>query len=532
MSKTAIAWRAGLATDVGRQRSSNEDRAHADESNGIFLVVDGMGGHAAGEKAAATAAEIIPRELERSGGESEQSIREAITKANNEIFNSARARPEWTGMACVLTLAVAHGEKLTVGHVGDSRLYLAYTGRLRKLTNDHSPVGEREDRGDLTEEEAMRDPRRNVVFRDVGSRMHSPADEEFIETRSYPFRPDAAFLLCTDGLSDVLTSREMNAIVQRYDGDPQRVADELVEAANEAGGKDNISVIFVAGAEFIGTQVRPLEEARKRHSITRPRRGGWWKRIFGAVLWMLIGMVIGAACWTQVEKYLPAPAVTPAPVAEPPVIVRVDATDPRALQTALSSARPGDVIEVPRGLFSGPLEMREGVGVVSVAPGESVIRMDPAAGATAAVTARNIRGARISGFRIEGGVLMQGASLDATDNEITGSSDCGVRIEGSSKGILRANFIHGNRGCGVLIEGGASPRLSGNRIGTNGIGTNGIGVRPARAQVEIHLPSLPVLVNNVFEGSGPAIGGDVPQQTVTELLRTNIVLPAGKGAGR
>jgi serine/threonine protein phosphatase PrpC len=527
MSRTVVGWRVGQATDVGRQRSSNEDRAHVDEANGIFLVVDGMGGHAAGEKAAETAVAIIPHELERLRGDAEPRIREAITAANNEIFNLAREHPEWTGMACVLTLAVAHGDKLTVGHVGDSRLYLAWQGRLRKLTSDHSPVGEKEDRGDLTEEEAMHDPRRNVVFRDVGSRPHAPADEEFIETRTYPFRPDAAFLLCTDGLSDVLTSAEMSAIVQRYDGDPQRVAEALVDAANEAGGKDNISVVFVAGPEFVGTHARPLAEARSRHSITRMRRGGWWKRALSAFLWMLIGIVLGAAGWTQVERYLPAPSVAPAATVEPPVIVRVNASDPRALVTALHSARPGDVIEAPKGTFLGPLELRDGVSVVSAAPGESVIRLDGAAPGVAAVVARNISGARFSGFLVEGGMLIQGSSVDVTDNDFTGSADCGVRIEGSAKPALRANFIHANGGCGVLVEGGASPRLTGNRISKNGIGA-----RPARAAVEIHLPSLPILVNNVFEGNGPAIGGDVPQETVATLLRANIVLAPHQGASR
>jgi parallel beta-helix repeat protein len=527
MSRVAAGWRVGQASDVGRQRTSNEDRAHVDEANGIFLVVDGMGGHAAGEKAAETAVAIIPHELERLRGDTEPRIRQAITAANNEIFNLARVHPEWTGMACVLTLAVAHADKLTVGHVGDSRLYLAWQGRLRKLTSDHSPVGEKEDRGDLTEEEAMHDPRRNVVFRDVGSRPHAPADEEFIETRSYPFRPDAAFLLCTDGLSDVLTSAEMNAIVQRYDGDPQRLAEELVDAANEAGGKDNISVVFVAGPEFVGTQARPLAEARGRHSITRMRRGGWWKRALSALLWMLIGVVLGAAAWTQVERYLPAPSVAPAATAEPPVIVRVNAADPRALQTALSSARPGDVIEAPKGTFLGPLELRNGVSLLSAMPGESVIHLDGAAPGVAAVVARNINGARFSGFLIVGGVLIQDSSVDFSDDEITGAAECGVRIEGSAKATLRANFIYGNGGCGVLIEGGASPRLSGNRISKNGTG-----LRPTRAGVEIHVPSLPILVNNVFEGNGPAIGGDVPQPTVAGLVRANIVLAGGAGVSR
>jgi serine/threonine protein phosphatase PrpC len=527
MSRTTTQWRAGLASDVGRQRTSNEDRALADEANGVFLVVDGMGGHAAGEKAAQIAVETIPQELERLRGETEPRIRQAITTANNEIFNLARERPELTGMACVLTLAVAHGDKLTVGHVGDSRLYLAWTGRLRKLTSDHSPVGEKEDRGDLTEEEAMHDPRRNVVFRDVGSRPHAPADDEFIETRSYPFRPDAAFLLCTDGLSDVLTSAEMNAVVQRYDGDPQRVVDELVDAANEAGGKDNISAVFVAGPEFVGTEVRPSMEARSRHSITRMRRGGRWKRVLGACLWMLIGIVLGAAGWTQVEKYLPAPSVAPAVTAEPPVVVRVNASDPRALRTAIVSARPGDVIEVPKGAFLGPLELKDGVSVVSEAPGESVIRLEGVAPGAVAVAARNINGARLSGFRIEGGLLIQGAAVDIVDDDITGATDCGVHIEGGAGTTLRANFIHENAGCGVLIEGGASPRLTGNRIARNGTEK-----RPVRAGVEIYLPSLPALLNNMFEGNGPAIAGDIPPQTIAKLLRANIVIGTGQGASR
>jgi hypothetical protein len=114
-----------------------------------------------------------------------------------------------------------------------------------------------------------------------------------------------------------------------------------------------------------------------------------------------------------------------------------------------------------------------------------------------------------------------------SDNDFSGAADCGVRIEGSAKSTLRANFIHANGGCGVLIEGGASPRLSGNRISKNGTG-----VRPARAGVEIHLPSLPILVNNVFEGNGPAIGGDVPQETVAALLRANVVLAPGQGVAR
>lgn len=270
----ALGCRTGVASDRGLLRENNEDRVCADKSAGIFLVVDGMGGRAAGEMAAQTAVDVISRYLI----ESERDVREAITAANNEIFRLAQDRDEWRGMACVLTLAIAEEDRITIGHVGDSRLYLVWNGTLRKLTSDHSKVGELEDTGQLTEAEAMAHPKRNEVFRDVGSRPREATDGEFIEIRSFPFRPGAALLLCTDGLSDMLTAAEMNTIVQGYSGDPGEVARELVDAANRMGGKDNVSVIFVAGPEFMGGS-----EARMRNSITQVREvKSWWRRLLNA----------------------------------------------------------------------------------------------------------------------------------------------------------------------------------------------------------------------------------------------------------
>jgi PPM family protein phosphatase len=264
-----LGCRTGVATDPGLLRDNNEDRVYADESAGIFLVVDGMGGRAAGEMAAQTAAEVISRYLIESEGD----VRSAITAANNEIYRLAQQNDEWRGMASVLTLAVAQDDRITVGHVGDSRLYLIWNGTIRKLTSDHSLVGELEDGGRLTEAEAMAHPKRNEVFRDVGSRPREANDAEFIEIKSFPFRPGAALLLCTDGLSDMLTAGEINAIVQTYSGDPEVVARELVEAANHMGGKDNISVIFVAGPEFAGFS------DRARNSVTQVREvKSWWRR--------------------------------------------------------------------------------------------------------------------------------------------------------------------------------------------------------------------------------------------------------------
>ena len=270
MTKT-LEWRSATASDPGRMRADNQDRAYADDQLGIFLVVDGLGGHAAGEKAAETAVETIRAEMAKAGGDMRDRVRRAITAANNRIFEDAADNEAWRGMSCVLTLATISDDKVIVGHVGDSRLYLTWNGAIRKLTSDHSPVGEREDAGELTEAEAMAHPRRHEVFRDVGSRRREPDEEDFIELKEFLFKPDAAILLCSDGLSDLLTSCEILDIIERYDGDPTQVADELLEAANAAGGNDNVTAIFVAGSEFLGNASPAAAEARARNAITKAR---------------------------------------------------------------------------------------------------------------------------------------------------------------------------------------------------------------------------------------------------------------------
>jgi serine/threonine protein phosphatase PrpC len=501
MTRSAAAFLVGTATDIGRKREKNEDRAYADEAAGIFLVVDGMGGRAAGEQAADIAIGMIPTELERAKGPIETRVRTAITAANNEIFHRAQTRPDWKGMACVLTLAVAHEDKLVVGHVGDSRLYLAWTGRLRKLTADHSPVGEREDRGDLTEEEAMRDPLRNVVFRDVGSRPHEPLDEGFIETRTYPFRPDAAFLLCTDGLSDSLTNAAINAVVQRYDGDPQQIAQQLVEAANDAGGQDNISVIFVAGPEFQGSEGRVVAEARARHSVTRMRRSGWLTKAMGKLAWLIAGAVLGAAGWAEVERFL-IPAVVGVPQS---ARIDVDAASPDALRAALRAAKPGSIIAVAPGIYNGPLELRDGVTIENAKLGDAPVLRG-------LVLARDVRDARIDGLHIEAGdgngLVFRNSTVEVNDTEITGASGCGIRIEGASQIRLRADSIHDNQ-CGLMIEGASSVRLTGSRIAQN------------RTAFEIHVPGQLSADGNSIDRNGTVLAGDDADAVLAGLRQHN-----------
>lgn len=157
-------WRSGAASDRGLVRVENQDRSYVDDERGIFLVVDGLGGHAAGDRAAETAVEVIRHELASRNGDARRRVCDAITSANNRICELADEDESLRGMACVLTLAVLDGDRAVVGHVGDSRLYLIWNGAMRKLTSDHSPVGEREDRGELSEQEAMLHPRRHEVF--------------------------------------------------------------------------------------------------------------------------------------------------------------------------------------------------------------------------------------------------------------------------------------------------------------------------------------------------------------------------------
>ena len=294
----AVRFHAGVATDAGLVRSLNEDRYWVDEENGVFLVVDGVGGRAAGEQAAELAVEAIRESLAECDAAPVTRVRTAITAANNSIFALASERPDFAGMACVLTLALVEDDRITIGHVGDSRLYLIWNGSLRKLTSDHSPVGAREDRAELSEAEAMRHPRRHEVSRDVGSALRSAEDAEFIEIRECRFKSDAAILLCSDGLTDMVTAAEIASIVDRYDGDPAQVAAELVDAANDAGGKDNATVIFVAGPDYVGRTA----SARERHSVTRQRvprdradgtkRGGRRGLVY-FVIGLLVGVLLG-----------------------------------------------------------------------------------------------------------------------------------------------------------------------------------------------------------------------------------------------
>jgi serine/threonine protein phosphatase PrpC len=513
--KTAAAGRAGFATDAGLQRTVNEDRVFVDDARGVFMVVDGLGGHAAGETAAETAVSVIEREFRAALTIDEQRIANAIAAANNEIYALAGANPAWHGMACVLTVAAASGDQVLVGHVGDSRLYVYWNGKLQKITSDHSPVGELEDGGELTEEQAMRHPRRNEVFRDVGSYPHSPDDARFIELKRFKFRPDAALLLCSDGLSDLVASADIARILERYDGDATRIAQLLVEAANAAGGRDNISVVFVPGPEFLGTESAGLSDGRSRHATTRMRSESKRSRgLFRGVLLLLAGILIGGLGLWRISDLYNHKTERAAPVAAAPHSpreIQVDAADSLGIEKALATALPGDTIVVPPGDYLGPLLLKDRVNIIAQSPQHVIVRSDPdsVSDTGIAIVARGVKEGRIKGLHLTGdethplriGLLIADSSIEAEDMEISRALETGLRIEGDSHPLVIGSSFHANAGPGVVVRGRSAPRLVGNRIAENG---RVAGV--PKAGIEIDNDAQPTLLQNEILGNGlPAV---------------------------
>ena len=512
---------------VGMVRQNNEDRVHLDPDRGIFLVIDGIGGQAAGEKAAEIAINLVRARLERQTGTAEERIREAITVANNEILHAAATNPEWHGMACVLTIAVAENGRAIIGHVGDSRLYKVRQGEIRKITHDHSPVGEREDSRQISEADAMRHPRRNEVYRDVGSQEHSPDDPNFIELLNIPFEPDSALLLCSDGLSDQVTSAEILRTVLANAGHPGGAVHELIEAANRAGGKDNVSVLIVEGKQFAAAR-----EASP--GIAPPARN-----VFaGKTAMFAYGLVFASLVFAALRYFGLAdrqPAVPPAQT------LTVGAGGFASINEALAKARPGDTVEVSAGEYPEQLRLKDGVTVRGRRPDVPILRAASIETRPAvAIVAEGVRGARVFGFRIRAdekapwavGVEISDSDLELQDTEILGAAT-GVEIRGKSTAVLRANSIQDCRDTGIRISGDSAPWLLYNAILRNGRRAHYPGTpagtppgTPPGPGVLIEKPAHPVLIGNTFgdNGSEPV---RIPEGMDKDpIMKFNFFLPA------
>ena len=493
------------SSDPGFVRDNNEDRVYCDDVRGVFFVIDGMGGHAAGEKAAEIALERIKGRLERQTDSVEQRIREAITLANNAIYEAAQTKEDWKGMACVLTVAVIENGQATIGHVGDSRLYKIRRGVIEKITHDHSPVGEREDSGELSETAAMQHPRRNEVYRDVGSQPHEPDDADFIEIIDIPFEPDTALLLCSDGLSDVLTSRQMLSIVEQHAGDRWATVRRLIDAANE-NSKDNVSAVLVEGEKFaasLGKRTRTAPSAGEDTARLAPRRSG------GSWLWIAAGIVLGALGVYAFQWLYPKPDAQKPPQT---ISAGVSRTDFPTIASALATARPGDTVMVLPGIYSETLHIPDGVILTASRAREVTIE--------GGLIAENVHRARVEGLQFRGGsgVRIQSSEIALLRCEISRSAEAGIVFRGASTGVVAACSIHDNAGPGIAIEDTSSPSIENNVISANG--TQPGALQPGLQRNYV----VNVITGNVFFGNG--IEGIRPPEG--SLLRSNYIIGSGR----
>jgi len=240
-------------SDVGQRRPHNEDSTASLLSLGLVIVADGMGGYKAGEVASAIAAttvvhdvtdgltKIRPVKEDEKAGHSQQSIlvKSAITHANSIIYTSAQKDEQCHGMGTTIVTGLFYEDKITIGHVGDSRVYRLRDGKFQQITKDHSLIQEVIDRGLYTPEEAAANTPKNLVTRALG--IDAKVDVDIIEEQ---VMTGDIYILCSDGLTDMVKDEEIHLTLSKYSANLLQAADNLVQLANSKGGKDNISVIL------------------------------------------------------------------------------------------------------------------------------------------------------------------------------------------------------------------------------------------------------------------------------------------------
>ena len=534
---------AACRTDPGRTRQNNEDLPLLDAERGIFGVIDGVGGQNAGEVAAAIARDVILQRLARPLGTPAERVREAIALANNEIYRRARTAPDLAGMTCVVTLAIVSGGRLTIGHVGDSRLYTIGPRGLRKLTHDHSPVGEREDAREISEMDAMRHPRRHEVFRDVGSAHRDKDEDDYVEVVETIMEPDTAILLCSDGLTDMIPSATVGRIVRAHAGHAQAIADALVEAANEAGGRDNVTVVYAEGAGFAAAMRRapafgdalldespPVPRASPETS-TRPGSviGRLARRIVASrTVWFTLGAILGVAAallfvWRTTDAVAPSGrTIVAGPAAS------ATAT---TLAEAVTAAAPGDVIRLEPGTYAERLAVPDGVSVVARVPGASIFVNPSGAADWIAITAGGETGGTIAGLRVESSTVRPVA--------------VGLQLSGHGRS-LELLQLDGPMRAGIAVGADASASLHGSHFTVVGTAlalaargqceaTGNAFVRTPRATgtaVSLAEAAQAVLRRYVFTGYGRDLVNGLPDTERDQVRAANIVVPADAPAGR
>ena len=241
-------------THVGRQRQHNEDSFLVADEAKLYLVADGMGGHAAGEIASRIAVDSIsefilhtkeddgtwPHAYDEHYRRTTNRLMAAVRMANTRVLEAMRKDARLRGMGTTVVACLAEAETVSVAHVGDSRAYLIRDGSLSRITNDHSWVFEQVQAGMLSEAEAEKHPLRNVITRALGGALQVTPDASEIAAK-----PGDVFLLCSDGLTGMVPETEILRLVTSSNGDMARACQQLIDAANERGGLDNVTAVLV-----------------------------------------------------------------------------------------------------------------------------------------------------------------------------------------------------------------------------------------------------------------------------------------------
>jgi PPM family protein phosphatase len=241
-------------TDPGMVRSHNEDSIAADAEKGLAVLADGMGGYNAGEVASGMATTVIitelqqllerrvPYELDEQSGQvvAHQLLREQIAKANTSIFQASQSQSQYAGMGTTLVVALFYDNRMTVAHIGDSRLYRQRGEELLQITRDHSLLQEQIDAGVITPQQAKQSGNKNLVTRALGI---DPVVEA--EITDHDTQPGDIYLLCSDGLCDMVSDDDIGLALHTLSSNLKLCAQHLVQTANDNGGRDNVSVILV-----------------------------------------------------------------------------------------------------------------------------------------------------------------------------------------------------------------------------------------------------------------------------------------------
>ena len=258
-----------VSTDVGNVRQFNEDSVATDAERGLAILADGMGGHRAGEVAGRMATEIILSTLQADVGEfrsntgphsASRVVNESINRANSAIFSAAASHPHYQGMGTTLALVLFHDNRVTLAHLGDSRIYRLRASRLNLLTRDDSLLRDQIELGLIAAADAAESHNRSLVTRALGIEASVSAhvrDEEAL--------PGDVFLLCSDGLNDLVDDDDIELIVDSLKSNLPLAANHLVQTAKDNGGYDNVSVILV----------------RVQKPFPASSQAGWMKRVFG-----------------------------------------------------------------------------------------------------------------------------------------------------------------------------------------------------------------------------------------------------------